>query len=106
MTSDLASAVAAIADHVGIDLSPKVIGEIVRAASFGRMKANASRFAPAAGRDFWKTDANFFDSATSNKWLDQLTEADLRAYEIAISGLLGTKERSWLEWGSEKRASA
>jgi aryl sulfotransferase len=100
MTRDLATAVATIADHVGISLPSEMIAKIVEAATFDSMKANAGSFAPSAGLDFWKTDANFFDSATSNKWEGQLSAADLEAYDKAISGLLSSEDRNWLEWGS------
>ena len=53
----------------------------------------------AASSDFWRNDAGFFDSATSNKWEGVLTDDDLSAYDAAISKLLSPEQRQWLEWG-------
>lgn len=106
MIRDLSVAVTKIADHVGITHAPEMMEKIVQAATFDSMKSNAHRFTPSAGLGFWKTDANFFDSATSNKWEGQLTDADLAAYDSVISSLLTQRERNWLEWGSGQRSDA
>lgn len=99
MLADLDSAVARIAAHVGIEHPPELMAAIVNAATFDSMKANAHRFTPSAGQDFWHRDESFFDSATSNKWEGQLTAEDLAAYDERISALLTPEERHWLEWG-------
>ena len=100
MRRDLSGAVARIADHVGISHPPEMMAAVVTAATFDSMKANADRFTPSAGRDFWRDDAGFFDSASSNKWKGQLSEADLAAYDARIAGMLSPEDRAWLEWGS------
>lgn len=103
MLRDLSGAVTRIAAHVRIDTPPDLLEEIVQAATFDSMKANAHRFTPSAGQEFWKNDAGFFDSASSNKWEGQLTEADLAAYDARMSDLLGAEDRRWLEWGTQGR---
>ncbi len=100
LTSDLPGNVARIAAHIGISHPPEVMARLVQAARFGNMKANPDRFGLVAGKDFWRNDAAFFDSATSGKWQGVLTEDDLAAYDREISGFLEPKERAWLEWGS------
>jgi len=100
MTRDLDGAVARIAEHVGISHPPELMAQLVDAARFDSMKANAHRFTPSAGQNFWQKDAGFFDSATSNKWEGKLSEAQLAAYDARISSLLGDSERLWLEWGT------
>jgi aryl sulfotransferase len=99
MLGNLDHAVNKIAKHVDIVHPPELLAELVKAATFENMKSNAERFAPSAGQDFWKNDTGFFDSASSNKWEGQLTEADLEAYGALISELLTPPERNWLEWG-------
>ncbi len=101
MLADLDDAVARIAAHVGIDVPPELMAAVVTAATFESMKANAHRYAPSAGQDFWHRDDGFFDSATSKKWEGQLTDADLAAYDARISALLTPDERHWLEWGTK-----
>jgi aryl sulfotransferase len=91
-----------IAGHIGVTHPPDVMAKLVEAASFGNMKSNANRFAVAAGEGFWRDDADFFDSGTSNKWLGVLTDADIAAYDARMSGLLGVEERAWLEWGASR----
>ena len=101
MKRDLTSHVHKVAGHIGVNHPPDVMARLVEAATFGNMKANADRFALAAGEDFWRNDAGFFDSATSNKWEGVLTEDDLTTYDAAISELLEPDQRSWLEWGND-----
>lgn len=105
MKSDLESSVLKIAEHVGISHPRATMKSLIEAATFNSMKSNANRFGLAVGKEFWRDDTKFFDSATSNKWEGVLTEADLTVYDEAISHLIKPKERSWLEWGSEKNSS-
>lgn len=100
MTRDLAGSMARVAEHLGIGHPPDVMMSLVEAATFDRMKANAHRYAPGAGRGLWKLDEAFFDSASSKKWVGRLSEADLAVYEERISRALPPAERAWLEWGS------
>ena len=102
MLRDLPGALARIAVHVDIVLPSEVMAAITKAATFASVKANAGRFTPSAGQGFWKADAGFFDSATSNKWEGQLTAADLAAYTAKVDAVLSPEERAWLEWGSAK----
>lgn len=99
MLRDLPGAFRRIADHVGITHPPDLEEELIEAATFKNMKSNAGRFELAVGQNFWTNDANFFDSASSNKWLGKLTEEDLAAYDVRTSELIGEGEREWLEWG-------
>jgi aryl sulfotransferase len=100
MCHDLPGAIACIAHHVGIDLSHDLIETLIDAARFDSMKANAGRFVAAAGQGFWRKESDFFDSATSNKWVGLLTDDDLADYDARMSELLDVEERRWLEWGT------
>lgn len=100
MKRDLEAAVHAIARHVGIEHPPALMARIVEAATFESMKANANRYTPSAGQGFWHRDADFFSSATSNKWEGVLSEAELAAYDARMGELLAPDRRAWLEWGS------
>jgi aryl sulfotransferase len=101
MKRDLTSHFDKVAFHIAVNHPPDVMERLVEAATFGNMKANADRFALAAGKGFWRNDAGFFDTATSNKWEGVLTEDDLATYDVAISELLEPDQRNWLEWGSK-----
>ena len=103
MLRDLPGAVASLAAHVGIAHPAEVMAAITEAATFASMKTNAGRFTPSAGQGFWKADAGFFDSATSNKWEGQLTAGDLAAYDAKVDAMLSPEQRAWLEWGGATR---
>ncbi|WP_323766957.1 sulfotransferase domain-containing protein [Antarctobacter sp.] len=100
MIRDLPSAVSRIANHVGIDLPEALTSAITHAATFDSMKANAHRFTPSAGQEFWRSDAEFFNTATSNKWEGKLTPDDLAAYDARLAAALSAEDRRWLEWGN------
>jgi len=100
MLRDLEGAVARIAAFVGISHPPELMAQLVDAARFDNMKANAHRFTPSAGQGFYHQDSGFFDSATSNKWEGKLSDDQLAAYEARVSDMLPEDERRWLEWGS------
>jgi hypothetical protein len=100
MKRDLAGQVAKIANHIGISHPDDVMARLVEAATFGNMKANSDQFGLAAGKGLWRSDAGFFDSASSNKWEGVLTDDDLAIYDAAMSKLLNPEQRKWLEWGS------
>lgn len=100
LTRDLPTAMQRIAAHIGVEHAPLVMEDLVAAATFKNMKANADRFALAQGRGVWRNDTGFFDSATSNKWEGVLKQVDLDAYDKAISEMLTPEQRQWLEWGS------
>jgi aryl sulfotransferase len=100
MQRDLSDGFTRIAKHIGISHPADMMRALIDAASFQNMKANADRFAVAAGNGFWRNDADFFDSGTSSKWLGVLNDDDLAAYDTRMSDLLDVDERHWLEWGS------
>ena len=64
MLRDGRGAVERLAQAIGID-DTSLVDRVAEATAFGRMKANAANFAPVAGTGFWKSDAGFFDSASS-----------------------------------------
>ena len=77
--------------------------QLVQAATFDNMKANAIRYAPSGGKGFMKSDSDFFHSGTSGKWEGQLTQAEVAGYDAMMDARLTPKERAWLEYGSEGR---
>jgi aryl sulfotransferase len=99
MTRDLPGTFAKLADLLDITHSPHVLDQLVQAATFGNMKANAARFAPSGGKGFMKSDTEFFHSGTSGKWEGELTDKELEAYEVMMDAHLTPKDRAWLEYG-------
>ncbi len=64
------------------------------------MKDKAERYAPSGGKGFLRSDAEFFHSGTSGKWLGKLTVDELANYDSVMNAYLDPKDRAWLEYGS------
>lgn len=101
MTRDLPGTFAKLADMLNISHPSVVLDQLVQAATFSNMKANAERYAPAGGKGFMKSDSEFFHSGTSGKWDGKLTDKEMEAYDVMMNEHLTPKERAWLEYGAE-----
>lgn len=100
MSRDLPGTFERVAALLGVRHSGAVMDTLVEAARFDHMRAHAERYAPSGGTGFFKSDAAFFHSATSGKWLGQLTDAELAAYDEIMEAELDPRARAWLEDGS------
>ncbi|WP_299367613.1 sulfotransferase domain-containing protein [uncultured Tateyamaria sp.] len=103
MLRDLPGTFARVAALLDIAHPPELMAQLVQAATFDHMKANATRYAPSGGKGFMKSDADFFHSGTNGKWAGQLTEAELAAYDAVMEPSLAPQDRAWLEWGATGR---
>lgn len=101
MTSDLAGTFTKLARLLEISHSTDVFDQLVQAATFDNMKANAARFAPSGGKGFMKSDSEFFHSGSSGKWIGSLTEKELAGYDAMMDNFLTHDERAWLEYGTD-----
>lgn len=100
MTRDLADTFEKIASQLGVSHAPDVMAQLVAAATFGNMKSKAERYAPSGGKGFMKSDSDFFDSGTSNKWEGILTDDEVAGYDAMMDASLSPDQRRWLEYGS------
>lgn len=98
LTHDLAGQVERLAGIYGIKHETGLMAEFVEAATFKSMKAKAACI-PAHRDSVLKNPADFFATATSNKWESRLSEAKVLAYDARIAELLLKSDRDWLEWG-------
>lgn len=100
MVRDARRTVVALAKAADVDASAQVIDTITKATAFGAMKEKASDYAPVGGTGYWKSDANFFDSARSGKWNGELSEEDIAFYHERLAELIpDARARDWLEYG-------
>lgn len=100
MVRDGRRTVEALAAAAGIDASANVIDAVTKATAFGAMKEKAADFAPVGGTGFWKSDGNFFDSASSRKWEGLLSEEQIALYRQRFEELVpDARVRNWLEGG-------
>ncbi len=100
MRADLDGAMARFADILGYAFDEKTMNALTEAVSFDAMRKNPAQFAPAAGMGIFKDEAKFFKSASSGKWANHLTDADMAQYGGRMDQLLGADDRRWLEFGS------
>ncbi len=99
MLNDGRGAVEQLARAIGVD-DALVIDRVAEATSFSRMKANAANYAPVAGTGYWKSDANFFDSASPRKWEGELSDEELELFQVRLEELVpDSQARHWLENG-------
>ncbi len=103
MSRDLPGTFARVASLLDISHSDSVMDELIAAATFDNMKAQAERYAPSGGKGFMKSDSDFFHSGTSNKWVGVLSDAQLAAYDAAMDAHLSAEDRAWLEYGSARQ---
>jgi len=99
MTRDLAGTFTKLARLLDISHTPHVLDQLVQAATFDNMKANAARYAPSGGKGFMKSDSEFFHSGSSGKWDGKLTDKELAGYDAMMDAHLTPDERAWLEYG-------
>lgn len=103
MVRDGRRTVEALAAAAEIDASDSLIDAVTTATAFGAMKAKAADYAPVGGTGFWKSDTNFFDSATSGKWESKLFEEELARYRERLEELIPkVQARDWLEHGGKR----
>ncbi len=100
MTRDLPGTFEKVASLLEVSYTPDVMADLVQAARFDNMKANAERYAPSGGKGFMKSDSDFFHSGTSGKWDGKLTAGQLSAYDAMMDASLSSAERAWLEYGA------
>ncbi len=101
MRKDGRQTVELVAEAAKITVNASVIEDVAVATSFASMKAKAADFAPVGGTGYWKSDAKFFDSASSGKWRGVLSNDQLNAYHARLEELVPDPDaRAWLEFGN------
>ncbi len=100
MSRDLAETFARVAGLLGVSHPDGLMADLMTAASFDHMKANAARYAPGGGTGFMKSDSAFFQSGSSGKWQGRLNAAQLDGYEHVMKSHLSEDARRWLEFGN------
>lgn len=95
---DLGAEMRRVAQILGITVPEKLWPELIKAATFERMKANASMYAPDAKIGIWKEDRNFFNKGESGQWRDVFGPEELAVYAQEMAKLPSDLAR-WLENG-------
>ena len=86
-----------LASAAGIEAGGDLIDQVASATVFDAMQAKAVDYAPVGGTGYWKSDAGFFDSASSGKWEGKLSPAEIDLFNYRLAELVpDEKARAWL----------
>jgi hypothetical protein len=97
LRTDLAGQMHRLAGILGVD---PPTADLVEAATFERMKADADRLVPNSDTPFWRDNARFFDRARSGDWRAYLVDDDaVRRYEKAVAAVASQDLAAWLHDG-------
>jgi aryl sulfotransferase len=99
MIWDARATVERLANAAEIDADAALLDAVTEATAFGAIKAKAAEYAPVAGTGYWKCDAGFFESASSNKWEAKLTEEENALHRARLADLIPEARARWLENG-------
>jgi aryl sulfotransferase len=97
---DHGSSVKRLAKAVGVAVDDIQVDRIVAATKLTAMRAEAEKFVPEAGKNFWTNDKDFFGSGGTQKWCGKFLQEDLDLYLTRLAELVPeTAPRDWLERG-------
>ncbi|MEM9434943.1 MAG: sulfotransferase domain-containing protein [Pseudomonadota bacterium] len=106
MIADRRATVIRLAEIAQIEADDHLIDTVNEATSFTAMKTRASDYAPGGGDGFFRSDADFFDSAQSQKWDGQLSSEELDLFEARLVETLPDRAaRDWLCFGNRGTAA-
>jgi hypothetical protein len=99
LTRDFSGHIRRYAEAIGVSAPDALVAEISKAASFGAMKETTRAVTCSSSQGAFHVPHAFFDSASSDKWVGKLTEAELEAYRERCKALATLEEIRWLEIG-------
>jgi aryl sulfotransferase len=96
LKSDLEGQMRALADRLGIEVAEDGWPELVQAASFEHMRANAETLAPNSDKSLWQDNAQFFHRGSSGQWRALLDADDQRRYDERVAQLVAPDLAAWV----------
>jgi aryl sulfotransferase len=99
LLADLDGEMRRIAAFLDVPVDERIWPDLVRAATFGAMKANAGKMAPGATKGIWKDTANFFHEGRNRRWEHVLTADQIRRYDEVTATRLDPALARWLALG-------
>jgi aryl sulfotransferase len=103
MKADLDGTVARFARILGMYENDPLVDQIVQDTSFASLKKKAVEGDKSVEEEGSYLSAKFFDSGTSNKWVGQLSDDQLAAFDARMKALLPDDQAAWLLWGNKGR---
>lgn len=104
MKTDLDGTMKKVAGILGEDVSPSIWPELVTAATFEEMKANADRTAPDTDHGTWKDNSRFFNKGSNAQWHGILSGENLALYQQMKLERYDPALVAWLENGGPAEA--
>ena len=101
LQADLEGQMRALAARLDIEVAENLWPDLVKAAGFQHMKANAERVAPDVTHKIWIDTGRFFNAGTSGQWQRILTtDADVDRYFTRANALASPDVIAWAHSGS------
>ena len=83
-----------------IPVDESVRPDLLKGVSFGEMKANAGKMAPAATHGLWKDTSNFFHKGKNKRGQGVFSEDQVKRYDPLAKDRLSPDLATWLADGS------
>jgi aryl sulfotransferase len=99
LSADLPGQLARLAEVLGINRPAARIAELAGAATFERMRARATDFAPEVTHRIWRSNEQFFHRGLNGQWRELLDEKDLARYEARVTELAPPDLAAWVHHG-------
>ena len=101
LVQDLDGQMRRVAAILGVEVDEAVWPELVKAASFAEMKANADRTAPDTNHGIWLSNSQFFNKGSNAQWRGALSEESLSLYDQVTRARYDRTMMNWLENGAD-----
>lgn len=96
LQANLEAAMQRVADFIGVEFRASNRQELLHAARFASMKADADRLVPDGDSDAFASNEQFFNKGENGQWRSEFSDSDLSRYRDG-SRLLATPElQTWL----------
>jgi hypothetical protein len=99
LQGDLEGEMRRLAERLQINVDDDRWSELVEAARFENMRANAESVAPDTSNGIWNSNTQFFNRGCSGQWREILNADDLARYERRIAELAGPELIRWMHQG-------
>ncbi len=100
LLADLDSEMRRVSAFLDIPVNEDIWPDLLKGVSFGEMKANADKMAPAATHGLWKNNNNFFHKGNNKQWQGVFSAEQVSRYDQIAKERLTPDLVVWLEHGS------
>jgi hypothetical protein len=105
LQADLEGEMRRLAERLHIEVDDDRWPELVGAARFENMRANAVSVAPDTSNGIWNSNSQFFNRGRSGQWRELLDADDLARYDRRLAELAAPELIRWLHEGSVEQGA-